>query len=107
MNVANPLRVCPECGKRFTAHHGRQAFCEGAHQRAFHDRNSSRGKVALPLLQVWRQGKRGATDDTRYALQELSALADQWNAEDKAAGRQPALIVTGKRTAHWRAADVG
>jgi hypothetical protein len=107
MNIAAPNRICPECGARFIAGNGRQRFCTTAHQAKFHDVMKVRGKVGVPFVLAWRQGKRGATDDTRYALGELSALADQWAAEDKAAGRDASLIVTGKRLASWRAADVG
>jgi hypothetical protein len=107
MNIIAPNRICPECGARFIAGNGRQRFCTTAHQAKFHDVMKTRGKVAVPFMLAWRQGKRGATDDTRYALQELSALADQWALEDRDAGRDAKLIVAAKRLAAWRAADVG
>jgi len=104
--IVNAARTCPECGAGFTAHHGRQLFCTPGHQTAFHQRNARRGKVALPLLQVWRRGKNGRTEDTAYAFQQLCALADMWNAEDRTAGRRPDLTVTTKRLSLWNFADV-
>lgn len=107
VDVADPKRLCPECGKPFTATHGRQVFCCTEHQERFHTVMKVRGKVALPFMLVWRTGKRGSTADTSYAFGQMAALADQWNAEDKAAGRRPDLIVAAKAREGWLAVDIG
>lgn len=106
MNIVSPRRICPECGEPFTATHGRQAFCTPAHKETFHNRQHKRGGVAMSLLQVWRQGKRKGGENATYALRELCNLADRWNAEDKAAGRRPDVVVTTKRRGGWAAVDL-
>lgn len=106
-NIIAPCRVCPQCGAAFKAHHGKQQFCQPAHQGAFHDINAKRGKVLLPLIASWRSGKRGVSADSSYAFAEMARLADRWAAEDKAVGRDPSLIVAAKRKAGWSAADLG
>jgi ribosomal protein S27AE len=107
VSPTNAERICPECGVTFTATHGKQVFCEPVHKEAFHHTMKMRGKVAMPFVLVWRSGKRGRTDDTAYALSELSRLADMWNTEDAACGRRPDLIVSAKNREEWRAADIG
>ena len=102
---SNAERICPECGETFTATHGKQVFCCSEHKESFHHTMKMRGKVAIPFMLSWRSGKRGRTEDNAYALGELSALADKWNAEDKARGRRPELIVAAKRREMWRAGD--
>jgi ribosomal protein S27AE len=103
--IVAPNRICPECGQRFKAHHGRQRFCETAHKTAFHARNRDRGKVAIPLVQIWRLGKNGKTAERSYAFSQLCALTDLWNEEDRNAGRRPDLVVKAKMRAGWIAAD--
>jgi hypothetical protein len=100
-------RRCPECGEAFTARNPAQGFCCTDHQKRFHMIEAQRGKIATPLLQVWRKGKNGRSEDTAYALSQLSALADKWNAQDRAAGRRADIIVSRKRREKWSAADVG
>lgn len=99
-------RVCPECGVSFAPHHVAQAFCTPVHKTAFHNRNMKRGQVLLPLAQIYRQGKRGRTEDRAYAFGEMCRLLDAWNAEDAKAGRSPESVVARKRAAGWTAADL-
>lgn len=99
-------RICPECSATFKPTNGRQVFCTPVHKVAFHAVMRRRGQVAIPFLQVSRLGKNGRTDDTAYAFSQISALADQWNTEDKARGRQAVRVVAPKRELIWRAADV-
>ena len=105
MNIINPNRVCPECGAGFIAHHGRQAFCSSAHKAAFEARNASRGKIVLPLLQVFRKGKRGRSEATAYAFSQICALADLWNEQDRLAGRRPDVVTDERRRNRWAAVD--
>lgn len=98
--------VCPECGVAFKATHHLRVFCCSRHQIAYHVRSAQRGKVLLPLAQVWRTGKRGKTEARAYAFGEVCALLDQWAAEDKAAGRRPDVLVDIKHRTGWRAVDL-
>lgn len=106
MKILAPNRVCPECGSPFVATHGRQQFCSGEHQRKFNRVMAYRGGVLTPFALVSRRGKSGFTDERRYALRQFNALCDRWNAEDKAAGRRPDLVVGFKFHAQWAAADL-
>lgn len=101
----NAERTCPECGAAFTAHHGRQVFCTAAHKAAFDARNKARGMLAVPLIQTWRKGRHRRNPDGVFAFGELCALGDAWNAEDAAAGRQPAIVTAGRRARGWKAVD--
>lgn len=86
--------TCPECGERFTRSHHRQGFCTPAHKQAFHARTQARGQTITTLVQAWRAAR--STRDPlakkagKVAFSDLCALADRWNAEDRAAGRVPA-----------------
>lgn len=100
------MTPCPNCGAGFTPGRRSQTFCKATCRTAFYDVQAIRGKVALPFLQTWRRGKRGASDASTYAFAQLCALADKWNAEDAAAGRDPAGIVRGKMDSAWRAVDL-
>lgn len=98
--------TCPECSRPFARKNAAQMFCITEHQMAFHRRNAQRGRIAMPFVQAFRRGKRGRTEDTAYALDQLCKLADRWNGEDKAAKRRPDLIVTAKRVVGWTEADL-
>jgi hypothetical protein len=101
---------CPECSATFVG--GSEArFCTvkgpGNCKDAWHNRDSKRGRVATQLLLATVQGRRGSSDVATFARRELYALADQWLAEDKAAGRMSAAeYLTPKMEAGWRACDL-
>lgn len=106
MNINRPMRVCPECGDRFRATHGRARFCTTAHKVAFHGRNRDRGKMIVPMLQVWRRGRSKANAPaSKYAFAQVCALIDLWNEEDAKAGRRPDVAVHDRREAGWSAID--
>jgi hypothetical protein len=99
-------KVCPECACAFIGPRD-QRFCTDAHKTAFHNLMKKRGGVAVPLMLAWRLGKSKASEESRYALAQLSALADLWNAEDKAAGRMSAATyIKHKMREGWRAVDL-
>jgi len=100
-------KPCPNCGVAFAGSRRSQVFCGATCRADFYDVQAIRGKVALPLLQTWRRGKRGASEASTYAFAQLCALADKWNAEDAATGRDPSRIVQGKMDSAWRAVDLG
>lgn len=106
MSIANPLRICVECGAEFEAHHGQQRFCMPEHKRAFHRLMAKRGQTMFAFVQTWRMGKRGKTADSTYAMVQLAAFADLCNAQDRREGRNAALIVGEKREARWSVCDL-
>lgn len=97
--------ICAECGKSFEPLRAHALFCCAAHKRLFYNRNEERGRTLLPLAQVWRKSKRGATEETTYALKQLCALLDRFNEEDAKAGRSAAPVVRKKIRDKWLAVD--
>jgi len=98
--------TCPECGASFARKHHRQVFCTPAHKTRFYNVQCKRGVVMGPLLAVWARGRRKPTEQTRYAFAQMCALESEWAREDKAAGRNPALVVAIKQELGWIAADL-
>ena len=105
---------CPECATEIAAPKPRQIFCTPAHKAAFYNIQSKRGRVIMPLLAAWRPGGSGGgryvgadKDMGSYAFREACALVDQWDIEDRKAGRDPTLVVAGKYAIDWRAGDLG
>jgi hypothetical protein len=105
-------RVCAECGESFMAAKADAVFCpkvkageDGANRprdckTAYHNRSMYRGKTIMPPLLAWRAGRNYRGDSAervaarevgKSAFAEMCRLADKFNAEDKAAGRQPAF----------------
>lgn len=63
----------------------------------------------MPLELVARRGgngRREATELSRYARRELAALLDRWNAEDAACGRNVAAGIMEKMERRWKACDL-
>lgn len=83
-------RTCPECGQTFETKSRTKLFCFNAHKLAFHNRCGARGKVLIPLAMAWRGG-RGSGDTAKRAFMLMSTKLDEWNLEDRAAGRTPML----------------
>ncbi len=87
--------TCPECGLVFAPTHHRAVFCTPVHKRAFYGRQQARGQRIAVYAQAWRLARhtRDEADKGtgRDALSALSTFADEWNAEDKAAGRPSAI----------------
>jgi hypothetical protein len=93
LEAAGLGRRCVEClGPVDTSRDERKMFCSDAHRTAFHNRQTVRGRKAMPLLIAERITRGG---DRRYpraavgiaARKRARALIAQWVAEDKAAGR--------------------
>jgi len=106
---------CAECGIEFDGRSSLKAgghdakFCCVAHKNTYRNRHLKRGAVAIPLLLAWRGAKSKRGDATgAYAFGELCRLADEWNAEDRAAGREAGYdyIRTGKLRDGWSATDL-
>jgi hypothetical protein len=86
-------RRCVEClGPVDTARDAKKMFCSDAHRVAFHNRQTVRGRKAMPLVIAERQA-RGGDRRNRYAgagiaaRKRLRKLIAAWIAEDRAAGR--------------------
>jgi len=100
------MTTCPQCGATFTPTHRAQVFCAPAHLNAFYNVESKRGRVLMAFAQTSRRGKSGYTDTRKYALRQFNALLDRFNAEDRASGRNPELIVARKMVVCWSANDI-
>jgi len=99
-------RTCCECGVEFLANDVQGRFCDKKHKDAWKNRSLKRGAIMVPLVLAWRAG-RGSKEEAKWAYKELCKLADQWNAEDRAAGRTPmAKYLLPKMRSGWSAADV-
>jgi len=103
---APAARCCQACAAPVVGR-ANKTFCDNACKTAFHNLQAKRGKVALPLLLAWTQGRHKNTEASRYARAELFTLASMWTREDRAAGRPPmAEYVQLKMDAGWRAVDL-
>lgn len=86
-------RRCAEClAPVDTSKDERKMFCSDAHRTAFHNRQTVRGRKAMPLVIVERQTRGGWSKHKRAgvgiaARKRLRKLIAIWIAEDKAAGR--------------------
>lgn len=83
-------RSCAECGAEFEitdpVRQKARRFCSVAHKQDFANRQTARGKVLAASVLAWR-AKRGSGDVGKAALAELCSIADQFNEEDRKAGR--------------------
>jgi hypothetical protein len=97
-NHKSPLVTCPECGDLFELTDPRKVFCCNEHKRAWNNRMLGRGGALMLLMQAWRQGRHKKGDGAaKYAFTELCIAIDEASAEDRAAGRPPALEVLRNR----------
>ena len=88
-----PPRPCPECMRLFEPKVRNQLFCSAAHNTAWNNRATARGRVLTPLgmvARITRNGTRG-TPEAREAGREASnahnALIQRYRDEDRDAGR--------------------
>jgi len=86
-------KTCPECGEPFALETGKpgkpRVFCSNDCKAAHSNRRTARGKNLAAIAQGWRQ-TRGSGDLGKFLFAEMTAMLDQWNAEDLAAGRMRA-----------------
>lgn len=62
-------------------------FCSIEHKTAFHNRSSARGRVVIPRLMASRRLRNRAGTMATRAWAEARALLDQYEKEDREAGR--------------------
>lgn len=94
MTTAAPTaRICPECATSFEVvkKQGKaRVFCSDACKQVHANRRTARGKSLVAIAQGWRQS-RGSGDFGKFLFAEMTAMLDQMNAEDLAAGRMKAV----------------
>lgn len=94
-----PRRACSECGKVFplvpTKGGAPQRYCSPEHKRAWENRQLSRGQGLVILAQAWQEARhrKSAKGFRGWVLNEMCAVINRYSAEDKAAGRLPALDI--------------
>lgn len=97
--------ACAECAQPFVGPREAQ-FCAPKCKDTFWNRMGRRGKVAMPLALAWREGKgRRGDEASAFAFRQLCAMLDDWNAEDRKAGRSAAKVARRKMDTGWTAAD--
>lgn len=92
----NGRSTCPECGGPVTqpAKGRARIFCKEAHKQAFRNRLAVRGKMLTGLALGWRVD-RGSGPTAKAAFAQMCAMLDEWNADDREAGRPRADYYTG------------
>ena len=88
---------CPNCGGEVAAKSRGmiKLFCKPTCRQAFHQRNQKRGQVLAPLIvaqTLTRHAKEGSAEAAvcTFARREITAIAADFAAEDREAGRPPA-----------------
>lgn len=91
-------RKCPECGEMFP-YSGKKVFCTTEHRVEWNNRMLSRGGALVPYAMAWRQSRnrKGKKEFARYVLNEFCLALDRYSAEDREAGRPPAIEVLESR----------
>lgn len=87
--MTTKTRRCAECPTTFEVKPSPgkpKAFCSAACKQAHANRRASRGKSLMTVAQGWRKS-RGSGDLGKFLFGEMTAMLDQWNAEDRDAGR--------------------
>ncbi|NIJ34304.1 hypothetical protein [Sphingomonas oligoaromativorans] len=80
--------------------HPNQLFCTDPHKQAWHNRQTTRGRVLTPLqlaARITRDGSRGDTVTGTYARQASRRLLDRWAKEDREGGRMSAVAYVSLR----------
>lgn len=92
-------RRCPECAAPFpvipTKGGCPQRYCTPEHKRTWENRQLSRGQGMVILAQAWQEGRhrKSGKEFRGWVLSELCTVINRYSAEDKAAGRLPALDI--------------
>lgn len=88
-----PPRDCPECRKAFEPKVANQLFCCSAHNTAWNNRATKRGRVLTPFAMVayiTRNGTRGSPERREAgarAAKQRHKLIQRYRDEDRVAGR--------------------
>lgn len=90
--------ICPECGGKVERRSNRgpvPTFCSPECKRTRGNRRLVRGSAVIELLQAWRID-RGSGPIANAAFAQLCAIADQFNSDDRDAGRPRADLMAAK-----------
>lgn len=100
-NTKKPLVEgrCAYCGQSFLSNRFRKRFCNVAADhdcpKAFARLMEKRGKVILPFVMAWLEGKGGGHSGVHpvaaQAMRELTSIGRIFLDEDKTAGRPPMI----------------
>lgn len=87
---------CPECGtevRRIPGQRGgKKHFCSEACKTAFQSRAAKEGRAIIAIAKAWRMARSRPNDKDigKDAFAELCRVLDDFNAQDRKAGRAPA-----------------
>lgn len=91
-------RVCPECGGEVTRRSARgpmPTFCCPEHKKAHANRHIVEGRAVIAFLKAWRID-RAQGEIAQQSFAEICTIVDQFNAQDREAGRPRADLYAAK-----------
>lgn len=91
-------RVCPECGGEVVRRSTRgpmPTFCSSECKKAHANRHIVEGRAVIAFLKAWRID-RAQGEIAQVSFGEICAIVDQFNAQDRAAGRPRADLYAAK-----------
>lgn len=91
-------KICPNCGGpaiRRSARGPRPTFCSPECKREHGNRLTVEGRAVMAYLKAWRID-RGSGEIAKQSFQEVCQIVDDFNAEDKKAGRPRADLYAAK-----------
>lgn len=91
-------RICPECGGDVVRRSARgpiPTFCSHDCKRAHSNRHLVEGRAVIALLKAWRID-RGQGEIAKSAFAEVNRILDQFNSQDREAGRPRADLYAAK-----------
>lgn len=90
--------ICPECGGQVVRRSTRgpkPTFCGPECKRAHGNRHIVEGRAVIAFLKAWRID-RGSGEIAKASFQQLCQIVDQFNTQDRAAGRPRADLYAAK-----------
>lgn len=90
--------ICPECGGqvvRRSARGPKPTFCSPKCKRDHGNRHIVEGRAVIAFLKAWRID-RGTGEIAKTALTQMCQIVDQFNAQDRDAGRPRADLYAAK-----------
>lgn len=89
-------RNCPECGAEVRREPGQRGgtkhFCSNPCKIAYQARAAKEGRAIIAIAKAWRMSRSRPADKDigKEAFAELCRVLDDFNAQDRRAGRAPA-----------------
>lgn len=96
--------ICPECGGQVVRRSARgpmPTFCSPKCKRDHGNRHIVEGRAVIAFLKAWRID-RGSGPIAQAALSQMCQIVDQFNAQDRDAGRPRADLYAAKLMADGR-----